>query len=160
MSAYRFLKLKHWQVFLIMLSAPLLNEVSGQSNSLTKSIATLIMSLMYFFWLWSIGAGLNNSARVNKSNLLKIALLYGIVYALAIFIIVNNNIEMIKIIGIILNLLFIGSFLVLVLSASIAIREAGENGISLLMSFLCLLFFPIGIWFIQPKLNQMVTKDV
>jgi len=192
----RFLKAKHWQLFLIIFGIPMISQFIAMgrmmSNMLSHqppysmidfmAIFPLIMAIVIgvlFGWFWSIAIGLQKLIPHNvelKVKRFKIFLFIPLTYMCLINVFILFTIS-----GIMdrasPNGIFIGSILAFVIplhlfsifcmfhtlyfvAKTIKTAElqrevtfsdyAGE--------FFLIWFFPIGIWFVQPKINKLIKN--
>ncbi|KXX71552.1 hypothetical protein [Flammeovirga sp. SJP92] len=159
-----YFKLKHWQVFFIQIIGLVLLYVSFSDPFLTKIVHSVSFVLIHL-WIIIIGLETNNyvSEAEEKSNaffLLNIVLVIG----LYIFLIMSgiNNITVTgwyALIGFYFIFAFLQIYIFGANSLNRLYRTAGrkeeESSISL---FFMLLFWPIGIWIIQPKINKVIQR--
>lgn len=164
-----FLKLKNWQLF-ILLVAPLIWNVS---NSELHFILKAIGGLLFLFWIVSIGyyGGDLTAIYVNRNKrffLLSISFVLPIVI---LYILLNRNQNYLHndigsifdmffvIVNMIMFLLIV--YLVGYVSKTIAILEK-KRKVSLsewiIYPFL-MMFFIFGVWVIQPKINKLLSDN-
>jgi len=188
----KFLKAKHWQIFMITIGLPMLLQMAmtpmlfdGANPGISVShlmIVTVFYVFGLFGWLWAIAIGLQPkvpSGVKMKVRKFRIFLIFPLVYILffSAFIIpvfggnmgleTGDNQEMFAgMMGIIFPLhifcmfcifyclYFVAkTFKTVELQREVTFSDfAGE--------FFLFWFFPVGIWIVQPKINQMVaSKD-
>lgn len=188
----KFLKAKHWQIFMLTIGLPMLLQMAmmpmlfeGANPGLSVSllmIITVVYVFGFFGWIWAIAIGLQTKVPADvkmKVRKFMIFLIFPLVYILFFsgFIIsvfggnmdlgTGNNQEMFAwMMGIIFPLhifcmfcIFYCLYFVAKTFKTVELQRevkfpdfAGE--------FLLFWFFPIGIWIMQPKINQMVAdKD-
>ncbi|WP_044201153.1 hypothetical protein [Flammeovirga sp. OC4] len=159
-----YFKLKHWQVFSIQVIGLVLLYVSFSDPFLTKVVHSVSFLLIHL-WVIIIGLETNNyvSEAEEKSNaffLINVMLVIGVY----IFLIMSgiNNVTLTgwyALIGFYFIFAFLQIYIFGANSLNRLYRSAGrkevESSISL---FFMLLFWPVGIWAIQPKLNRVVEK--
>jgi hypothetical protein len=191
----RFLKAKHWQLFLLTFGIPLILQVVLMST-IFSSIATqaipdpeiifnymkffplvmIVLMAIFFGWYWSVAIGLQKKVPENitmKVKKFKIFFFIPMVYMLCIIILIafvmndlSNSEPNIGFIGslftiivpihlfsmfcIFYTLYFVAKTIKTVeLQREVKFSDfAGE--------FFMIWFFPIGIWIVQPKINEMI----
>ena len=160
-----FLHAKHWQIFILLLAAPLY-VLSG--NRFLYLLAVLT-EFIYFGWLWSVGSFL---ARITNQGInLKIGLFRSVLVCMALWfcsaiVIFQNKIAFPSLFLKIVALFFIplnlaasiGLFYVLYfVSKKLVFVESG-NPASIrdyAGTFVLVWFFPLGVWFVQPRINRL-----
>ncbi len=184
----KFLKAKHWQLFLLILVIPAITLIflivkvliamlpmnvynTEFSLNYLKTIPLIILLSwgIFFGWFWSMGVGLDKKIPPElklKLGIFKVflaiplvCLLLGIIF---LEIMINRDIP-INISPIVFEIMRLFSmfcffYCLYFVSKTIKTAElqkevkfedfAGE--------FFLILFFPIGIWFIQPKINKII----
>lgn len=171
MSIY--LKAKHWQLFVVLVGSMFLAQamiatsiVSGESpNPMIMAIPTFIMAVVFFGWLWSVATACSKVLSPELASSTK-PMQFGLVYALVYlfissgFFFGSGN----QLLGYIvaMHLLAMASiFYALGFTAKqLAKLEQGQNVSFFSYSgpFFLFWFFPIGVWFIQPKVNQLLGR--
>lgn len=160
-----FLKLKHWQIFLIWIFGAVQLQIFIRTNY--WFISYIIYIALFFGWIFSIGYVLNE----NKTELRRklkvwgiISLLSTIPFGINAHQILSDSIERLNgllvfssgIIGI------ISIIKVSIISAkSLKEKEKGKNvqfSEYLLYLFL-VLYMIIGLWILQPRLNKIVNEN-
>jgi hypothetical protein len=171
-----FLRAKHWQIFLLLVAVFVALEIlfSGGLVSGAKSeedltltidlIAALTgLSLVCFLvWLWSLGSFLTSAAPAEfrlKTGFFRFAVIYPGVYIFvfaALFFSMNP-----KVLAVIIPLHLFGMFCMFYdlyfVAKSLAMAETGSSATfaGYAGAFFLLWFYPIGIWFIQPRVNRL-----
>jgi hypothetical protein len=169
-----FLKLKHWQIFLLFFGTPIiLLFLSGFNNVLFQNdflryilpiLAGLSMIFIYLGWLWTIGninRYLNSDTKKEFSIfkfLFRATLILGFII-LPILRTIDNNLFIIKI----LRFLTFINFLFCIYLISIALQGIEKQKFgqinNLVNDFFLIWIMPIGIWFIQPRLNKIAFDN-
>jgi uncharacterized RDD family membrane protein YckC len=171
-----FLRAKHWQVFLLLSGivyvagpvAVLLDLIISRSpNELLKITVPLggvmvLFMLSYLSWLWSVGWFLNSVGEPGlrlRKGFFRIALLFPAVYILLFLVSfgTSNPVFLALIFPLHLFATFCLLYDLYFVSKSLALVETGKQ-VSFpdyAGSFFLLWFFPIGVWFIQPKVNRL-----
>ena len=157
-----FLKLKHWQMFLVWIFASIQMQVFIKTD--IWYISSIIYFVLIFGWIYSIGKILNkkNPEIVKKLNI------WSIICIISLFpffinlhnIETENYIEMNKMISIAAIIITIVSIVNIALISSKSLKQKEENK-ELIFSnykkeFFLILYMIVGIWILQPKLNKIV----
>lgn len=181
----KFLKAKHWQLFLLTFGLPLIVQfitivsMVTLSNSDTPFIINYIQYILIimlvsmgvlFGWFWSVVIGLIHKIPQNisiKVKRFKIFFFIPLVYILMIILFIislTNGVEpnpLFFILFIPLHLLsMFGIFHSLYYVAKVFKTIELQKEVSFsdfAGEFFMIWFFPIGIWLIQPKINKMVN---
>jgi hypothetical protein len=183
----RFLTLKHWQLFGLLLILPMIFQfvmagavVSTNDPAIMFKAFPIVMilySAIFFGWFYSLGTNLHQKlpTTVNMNlNIFKIFILFPVVYLLIIslgiaylfsntsFLQNLNPVIFILIIPFHLFSMFCIFYCLYFISKALKAVEwqkqvtfsdyAGE--------FFLLWFFPIGIWIIQPRINQLFDNNI
>jgi hypothetical protein len=165
------LQLKHWQIFLLLV-LPLM----FQDNHTTGQVITIVWTFIWTAWIYSIGT----TAHEKISKEYKISKTYfdicfvTIVLYMAVTVIIfdggytvtSENMDQFNGYG---PLLMIGTFymmfnlMYMFYFAAKMLRSNVENKLVTFNSsfgyFFGFWFFPIGIWFIQPKAQQLLIDN-
>jgi hypothetical protein len=196
----KFLKAKHWQLFLLMVGIPILlqfyfiftliSEAMNESNLKTpqyfKNFTYLPMLMTVFIiifclWIWSIAMGFQNKLLEQvkmKVKRFKWCFIFNLIYLPSYLIMFgffmhelmssNSNIlietngqtiyyitmsvlplQLFDIFCIVYMLYFTSKTLKsIILQKDVTFSEYVEE-------FMLLMFYPIGIWILQPKINQL-----
>jgi hypothetical protein len=174
-----FLRAKAWQLFFLLFCIPFalsfvlsVMSIAMKGNIFDFGVVSFInimIVIVFIGWFWTIGTKLN--AKVNqdirmKSNLFRFALIYVAVYAL-IFHFVTPFFQSHQ--GLIFNIIpfhlfaivciFYGIYFV---SKNIVMAERQQTVClsDYIGEFFLVWFFPIGVWFIQPKINEMFKDEI
>jgi hypothetical protein len=168
----KLLKLKHWQVFLILTSTIFLSIITsvsdlriGKFDSVQlSSIIRAIGVIIYFCWLLILGLALNNVAKnvyKFKSGLYVVAIFF------SAFGYTNMNLQAIfyenylipSFITILSTLLTFAGLVYVFYNLPMSLKALETNkkvGFSECIPDMFLLFaFPIGVWFTQPRINNL-----
>ncbi len=169
------IKLKHWQAFIIYFSGLLLHLIFfkvdldfGIITSLELAGVFAIFTLIFFFlWVLAIGIFTNNikgNPHRFKNGLLIFAVLCATIgYA-------NLNLERVGLNGqipewvsMVLMPLTLFGIIYTFYNVSKSIKSIETNKVATLSEYILdaiLLFaFPIGVWFIQPRLNDIYVSN-
>jgi hypothetical protein len=177
----KFLKAKHWQIFMITFGLPFLIQIvlipmtiMGNDPMIMMNIFPIIMILFiggFFGWFWSISIGLQHvipdESKLNVGKF-KIFLLIPVVYM--IFFLgffatsFNSGGPNPVIFAIIVPLHLFSMFCIFYCLYFVAKTfKTAELQRKVTFSdfageFFMIWFFPIGIWIIQPKINKMIEN--
>ena len=170
-----FLRAKHWQLFLLLFVFPILVELAatGYMPTTLRSWRDLgpgglvclglmwIAMLCLIAWLWAMGSFLNSLQKPGltlKLPLFRVALLYPPVYGVVFFL---ADLPAKAVFPLHLFALFCVLYCFYFVAKSLATVNTGRQ-----VSFrdygkylLLLYFFPIGVWRIQPRINQLRGQD-
>ena len=197
----KFLKAKHWQLFLLMFGIPVIlqsiaigfimyNGSHGGDpdsvimlNTLTLfPVIMLVYSGLFFGWIWSIAIGLQKRIPVSvkmKVKKFKTFFFVPLIYILLISLFagfsvsglfVNGNASASVIVGgiaitivLILHLfsMFCIFYSLYFVSKTIKTAELQRevNFGDFIGEFFMLWFYPVGIWYIQSKINKMAQIE-
>ena len=179
----RFLKAKHWQLFLLIFGVPiflpfitmLLIMLVGKYVIMFQLLLLFISIASFLTWFWSIAIGLQKSIPQNiKMKVKKFKRLFFISIIYIIFMkvfiritvrgsngnILNVLIENLFAISINLFLLFSIVYLLYFTAKTFKTVELQREVkfSDFVGEFFLILFYPIGIWALQPKINKMIKK--
>jgi len=176
-----FLRMKAWQLFLLIFAVPFILIVlisimmimAGQSSlyDYIISLVSLLVTLAIMGWFWTAGTRLNNMIgnEVKRPETLFrgfviFLLLYGIVES--IFSIQANTDDSLSFLSFfsiagIIGFIYLTYYVARALT--LAEQKPAEDFTDFTGAFFLILFYPIGIWFIQPRINRLFefenTKD-
>lgn len=182
-----FLKAKHWQIFLIIIGIPILIEIldsltvlSGSGEAFTfravLRFLLIIPFITFYFWLYSVGYLLNKRIRDHLNTntgyfALSVWTSAFSLFFLSIFVffiwddweelMIENNFTYV-IFGIVVFLALATLLLAISYVAKTLVRaerNAHVNSSDFYGEFVMILFFPIGIWLLQPRINEIHAKD-
>ena len=165
-----FLKMKHWQLFILLFGAKVLNwyllinatQEGSQPSLLVDTWVAMFMMLVVASWLWSIVTACLKVLPENlteSTSLVKVSLVYLIIYiASGVFIW-----EKYEAVWIILNLLAVVAALYTYdFTARQLVKLEQQKEVIFTEyagSFVLLLFLPIGVWSIQPRVNKLLGTE-
>jgi hypothetical protein len=167
----RILKLKHWQLILLIIMPHFfstiffdksLNEESFYQLRLQDVILSLYMSLFFFLWVASIAYCMEVKMR-NGANNKSVTILFCFTATVVLQVLAVIAV-LIKYYNILLTTVILNffNFVYLLYKANFALsefenqREVKKGLINL--NFFYLILFPFGIWFLQPKLNEYFNE--
>lgn len=183
----KLLRLKHWQLFLLLIGIPVILEIIFVGTIVTSQKMTgmififpIIMILFmgtYFGWFYALGTNLHKrlppTVEMNLPRF-KIFLLIPIVYMLFIFIFMIGILSSapqqgeslrIGMVGLIIPVHLFSMFCIfycLYFNAKALKSVEWQRAVTFsdfVGEFFLIWFFPIGIWIIQPRINQLFEEN-
>lgn len=174
-----FLRAKHWQIFLLLFGigyvgatiALLVDMVTArtQEELVRVSLPFVFMMMLFMFcfvgWFWSMGSFLSSISRPTlrlRVRFFRFALFYPTVYILIFF--ATFNVTRPALLALIFPLHFFAMFCLFYdlyfVSKSLALVETGKqvSFYDYAGAFFLLWFFPLGVWFIQPRINRLYAE--
>jgi hypothetical protein len=174
-----FVRAKHWQIFLLFVAIfaigelPMLGYAASSASSpegfaeafVVVEIVTAVSALCYLLWLWSMGSFLNSLLSPGlrlKTGVFLFTLMFTSIYVFG-FMMLFQNVNSIGF-AVIIPLLLFAAFCMFYnfyfVSKSLVIAETGKGATfsEYAGEFLLLWFYPIGIWFIQPRINRLYAQ--
>ena len=156
------LKLKHWQVFLILLISSIASNFTWENHQLFNLGLNSLGLIIYFLWYFAVGLELTEHLppRIELARTMFIingfVLIFSILVIGAVF---NGQFSSNGFLGLIWSVYLIYAIFQFMFYPSKALRTV-ENGKEATIGqyfgyFLLTIFWPIGIWWIQPKLNKI-----
>jgi len=156
------LKLKSWQIFLIWIFGAIQMQIFMNTDFWYISMGIYLG--LIFGWIYSIGRVLNRhiAKQIKKLNIWSIIYLVSMMPMVIRFHdFVSRSGERFHILILIVSGIigFVSLINIGIISAK-ALKEK-ENGLKLkfteyLLEFFLILYFIIGVWFIQPRLNKII----
>jgi hypothetical protein len=176
------LKIKHWQLFLLLFGIPMslqtvfiTSMISGGGRDSNYSFIVLFPIIMilyvggFFGWFWSVVVGLQSKVPADvkmKVGKFKIFFLIPLIYIIFIIgFLVSGFAPHPAIFALIIPLHLFSMFcmfhnLYFVAKTYKTVELQREVIFSdFAVEFFLIWFFPIGVWFIQPRLNKFVEND-
>jgi len=173
-----FLRAKHWQIFLLVCGVyfvgqvALINSLSPAPSSqgtlvkgdLRDGFVMALSALGIFVWFWSMGTFFSSITKTElklKPGFFRFALVYPVFYF--IFFIANFQNFKPAFIAVMLPLHLLAMlcmfYILYFVSKSMVLAETGKPAVfyDYAGPFFLLWFFPIGIWIIQPRVNQLYS---
>lgn len=167
-----FLNAKAWQLFLLlfgsMLAAPLVGPTLP-NPIIGIAVASLILMGLFTGWWWSIATAANEKLDPSLKKSTKwmvLGLIYTAVYFLGVLLFISSSthptqeipkfilpMHLLAMYAIVYAMLFTAKRLV-TLERKQEVTFFEYSG-----PFFLLWFFPIGVWFIQPKVNKTLGKS-
>ena len=162
-----FLKAKSWQLFLIFMavivSQPLLMAVL-QNPMIAFGFSTGCLMLLLVGWLWSIGIASNKllpEHLTRSTNLYSLGLVFASVYgcAFGFFVSPTTGFPGYLLPFHLASMFFMFYALWFTAKQFTALqRKKAVTFFDFSGPFFMLWFFPIGVWFIQPRINSLLRQ--
>jgi len=176
-----FLRAKHWQIFLLLFGIgyvggaaamliPLAYARSPEDLLRVNLPFGVVMVLSMFClvaWLWSMGSFLNSIGQPAlrlRLGFFRFALLYPAIYIIVFLVLFGTTKP--ALIAVIFPLHFFAMFCLFFdlyfVSKSLALIQTGKpvSFPDYAGSFFLLWFFPVGVWFIQPRINRLYAQPL
>ncbi len=191
----KFLNAKHWQLFILLFGIPfivqtiMMKEITSQFDSIANQgdltfpdfstsiivtiVVTVLYSVVYYSWIWSLGIGLQSKIPQQLSmnvSRFKAALIFPIIYlallCVYIYFVFTSSMEfnlshiaimipfhLISMFCMIYSLYFVGK--------TIKTAELKEEirFSDFIAEFLLLWVYPVGVWILQPRINRLNTEE-
>jgi len=169
MSIY--LKAKHWQIFIVLVGSMFVGQalmVSSIINGGTPSpvamlLPTLLVGVLFYGWIWSISVACYKALPnelATSPRLMQIGLIYALVYIVIAVLFFFGPEKKFPVYGAFMHLLAMAAiFYSLGFTAKQLTKLEQNKDVTFFTysgPFFLLWFFPIGVWFIQPKVNQLL----
>ena len=172
-----FLRAKHWQIFLILFVATfvgggvlLASFPQSPTFDLLNGIVTAIFLLFFYTWLWSMGSFLNSIAPPKltpNKNFFAFSLAYPVLYIVVFFLLIRQATSrpsaspfLILILPFHLLAMFCLLYQLYFVSKSLVLAETGKAAsfYDYAGPFFLIWFFPVGVWFTQPRINRLFAE--
>lgn len=170
---YFFLKMKHWQLFLLFILLPVLLQAwinnDPSAHSIMKPSFNALLALLGIAYLWTLGGYFYPRLPVAVHNLNLTLFRAGLLYALVDLVLLGffadqlivdhprSPFYIIPFHMLATMAVFYGFYFVAKSVSTIeAGREANLNDFA--GPFFMLWFFPIGVWFLQPRINRLAEE--
>lgn len=178
-----FLKLKHWQIFIILtigiFTIPLafifdiINQLTSPQDTGIKTISVYIFIYsihytvyIFYFYLWNLLNCFNKFLKDDNENYVMNLL---VVIAILFFTFIFNYLTALNLPFIMFTMVFFISALIILFTTLYTVYVLAKKMNELIfkrkvdisecfVDALLLVFIPIGVWIIQPKINQLVKN--
>lgn len=165
-----FLKLKHWQIFLLAF----IPSIWYTQIPTLSIILQLFGGTIFYLWIISIGIYGNASLRkenkvVNRGNFFYVIRIFPLFVLLYMFGILNEielnnmfgNLFEVMLLAISIPLFFGGLYILYFVAIVIGSLESqsGSKRINWFFTMLLLLGYIVGVWYIQPKVNRYLGTN-
>ena len=156
------LKMKHWQVFLLLFFASFISTFTWAGDELLNALLNLTGTLLHMVWYFAIGLELSEQLprKVELPKTLFIVNAFVLILSVVIIsMFYAGSFESNGLLGLIwvaylMYAMFQFFFYPGKALKSIEINEEAKVG-EYIGYFFLMIFWPIGIWWIQPKLNKV-----
>ena len=164
------LRAKHWQIFLILFGFLFLNSIVGHVGKLTDDVTYLLSFTLQIAWMLGLGYELNKRSEPKRNFRWIMSVGLVLILVAAMFRIKTNQDQMTMLIEE-TNMYIIVGFVIYLLSSAFAIAgfvaralRSAETGEAVEINdyfkdFLLILFWPIGIWLVQPRINKLLCRQ-
>jgi hypothetical protein len=156
------LQLKHWQVFLILLVASFTSNFTWVDEDKFNLVINSIGGIIYFLWYFIVGLELTERLppRVELSKTIFIINAFVLLVSFAVINVVYNGFftsnGLLGSIWVLYLMYAIIQFLFYPSKALKSVEQGTEATLGeYIKYFFLILFWPFGIWWIQPKLNNI-----
>jgi len=179
----KFLKAKHWQLFVLMFGMPfglqiIMMPIITMNQNPTLILAFIPIVLIFFMgiffgWFWSIAIGLQQvipteyQLSVGRFKIFLFVPITYIFFFLSFFLIsYNSGGPNPEIFAIIVPLHLFSMFCILYCmyftakTYKTSEQQRDVNFSDFAGEFFLIWFFPIGVWIVQPKINKIITEKV
>ncbi len=150
----KFIILPPWAAFTLLFGTGLISEY------LPFVIGYLAFAMVFQGWIYLLAQSLHLKCRNPPFQLkwVKIAIAFSCIYIVVALILINDSFPTYLIPFHILSMAAI--FFSFIFIASTLVKIENEKGINTACKFCVVMmvwFFPIGIWFLQPRVNRVLT---
>jgi hypothetical protein len=181
MNQFRFfVTARHWQVFLLLTGSFVIAQAFGQSMIIGDGgaqaqfqqaigpffLMTCLIMALYLSWLWALGSFAWELARSHARPAMsrfRFALLYPIAYLPVFYLLFPKTGEPSGFVVVIIPLHFLAMFCMFYnlyfVAKCLALAEGkrADSFYDFAGAFFLLWFFPVGIWFLQPRVNALAA---
>jgi hypothetical protein len=164
------LRARAWHIFLVVVGAYFASEIilifsASEGGSRSEASLALIPMYVVFAWLWFLGLSLNLLLKPEFRRSGK-ALTGVLLFCAAYFLLLSRSsgnqrlLNILGPLGIAVFLCFMYVFDFVASSLTLAEKKKAPTFYEFLGPFFLLWFFPIGIWFLQPRVNRVYAKSI
>lgn len=160
-----FLKAKHWQIFLILIVGLFINNLTIEGNPILTMSLNIIGYLTYFSWLLFVGQGLLNylpkKIEINGAFFLINGFIFIATFIAVLIISGGEEIHFTGFAALLVFYIMYAGFYFMSFPAKLLNSVEQKIEVSLgsyLGDFFLIVFLPIGIWFLQPRVNKIVNE--
>jgi hypothetical protein len=156
---------KHWQIFIVLMLGIIAKVSSVDDNEIQDAILSLAGVFLFFLWHLSVSFGLRRylppMANINYNLYIVNTVAWLFVYSITMSI---SDWQDLTLEGMaVVPLIYLGfAFLHFVLVPAKVINLLDKQRPVMIkeyiIDFFLILLFPIGIWWLQPKLNRIIVK--
>lgn len=156
------LKLKHWQVFLILSLASLTSNFEWVGNDFFNLAINTFGVIIYFLWYFAVGLELTEHLPVRIELGRTMFIINAFVLVLSMLILITlfdgefSSNGFFGFVWVVYLMYAVIQFIFFPARALKSVEQQAEMGFDQYFGyFLLMLFWPVGIWWIQPKLNRI-----
>jgi len=182
MIANLFLRAKHWQIFALLVGVGFVGDVVLIVSSISATARSpqdfgkiglpfgFVMALFMFFflgWFWSMGSFLSSIVQPSlrlKMGFFRFALVYPGLYIFVFMALFQSSTTNPALLAIIFPFHFFAMFCIFYdlyfVSKSLVLAETSKplSFYDYAGPFFLMWFFPIGVWFTQPRINRLYAE--
>ncbi len=154
------LKLRHWILFVVMIIPPIIADIENLVG-FWYSVSAIWTALIYTCWLFSIGNAVYSRGSTSRFAivLFKAGIIYLIICLLSVFYNTAHASDFFPPWQIVLYCvgIFVEFYLFFFVAKNLVHYENDHDleSKSIFLTFCAIWFFPIGIFFIQPRVNRI-----
>lgn len=162
----KLLRAKHWQIFILLIAGLVASNFKIENNTLTTLILTIIGMMLYFAYPLLIGHFLQNylprKVELNHNLFLINSFIWLTTYFLIMILsdgqgMAFNGLAAIPMFYVFYAFLHFLAFPAKTLKSIELNKKAGFG--DYIGDFFLIVFLPIGIWFLQPRINRIVEMQ-
>ena len=177
-----FLRAKHWQIFLLLVGVGFVGNVALVASSISAAaqspkdfgklglpfgIVTVLFMFCFLGWFWSMGTFLSSMvppAIRLKTGFFRFALVYPGLYIFIFLALFQSTTTNPALFAIIFPLHFLATLCMFYdlyfVSKSLVLAETNKpvSFYDYAGPFFLIWFFPIGVWFTQPRINRLYAE--
>jgi len=162
-----FLTLKHWHIFVLFFVLPEIVGFIGIGSMRIKLFmaVTVLFIACLLAWYWSVGSFLSSAVVPKfrmKAGFFHFAVLYPLLYISLVFwfLVTYGDRGWAVIIPLHLFAMFCMFYVLYFVSKNMVTAETGKPALlpDYIGALMLFWFFPIGVWFIQPRVNQIYRR--
>jgi len=169
-----YLKAKHWQLFIVLIGAMFMAQAlmassiinEGMPNVVSFVVPMMLLSIVYFGWFWAISSACYKvlpKELASSPRPMQIALIYAFAYIVLSGIFFFGKGAKPPGYVVVMHLLAMVSIFYSLGFTAKQLTKLEQNKNVTFFSysgpFFLMWFFPIGVWFIQPKVNQLLSNN-
>jgi fluoride ion exporter CrcB/FEX len=157
------LKIKRWPLLLtIFVPVIMLEILKPEDRSVYSLFGSVWIGLVYLLWVYSVGTikGKGELKLSIPTGILFCLLLYGSYTQYSTYDLETVSFSYEFVFSYLLVVIIFGYLLYFTSGAYVSFRRSkGEEDVSLLLTFVSFWFFPVGVWLMQPRLNEWQSDN-
>lgn len=177
-----FLRAKHWQIFLLLFGIGVVGDLAAISSSISARVQSpedfgkvsllvgveiVLFMFCFLAWFWSMGSFLSSimqPALRLKMGFFRFAIIYPALYIfvfIALFQSISTKPTLFAVIfPLHVSAVFCMFYLLYFVSKSLVLAETSKPAsfYDYAGPFFLIWFFPIGVWFTQPRINRLYAE--